>query len=117
MNIIKVIENGEMEPARVNETFLKLSREFALHKGRMQRNKFVSHVIDGTREDGGDHGLAVSTIPQPLGNRTTSRELLVEPASICLSPIYGRSQWIVPKSLVPVLNLGRSTAALHKTGQ
>ena len=37
----------------------------------MQRNKFVSHVINGTREDGGDHELAVSTIPRPLGNGTT----------------------------------------------
>ena len=70
MNNINVIENGELEPA-VDEMFLTLSREFALHKRRMQRNKFVSHGIDGTREDGGDHGLAVSTIPRPLSNRTT----------------------------------------------
>ena len=70
MNIIKVIEKGELEPAQVDETFLTLSREFALHKGRMQMNKFVLHVIDVTREDGFDYGLAVSTILRPLGNRT-----------------------------------------------
>ena len=70
MNIIKVIENGALELTRVDGTFLVPSKEFALHKGRMQRTKFVRHMIDGTREDGGDHGLAVST-PRSLGNRTT----------------------------------------------
>ena len=70
MKIINVIENAELEPARVDETFLALSKEFELHKGQMQRTKFVRHMIDGTREDGGDHGLAVST-PRPLGNRAT----------------------------------------------
>ena len=54
---------------RCNVSYAK--QRFLLYERQMQRNKFFARVIDGTREEDGDHRLAVSTIPQPLGNGTT----------------------------------------------
>ena len=99
---------AQLEPDQVDKTFLMPNREFVPHNGQIQKIKFFPHVIDDTWEDGGDHGLAVE------GQDPCCRELLVETASICLSPIWTgladnflTNSCLCSKSLVPDLSTNK----------